>query len=127
MSREEEGATYKLKPIDLSNYKKLDENNGLAPYFRDVIRDELKKWCKDHKNPATGDPYDLYEDGLRIYTTINPRMQLYAEEAVAKQVPSLQKVLNAQTIHPERTGLERSYQYPGIADAQHRTVAKYGG
>ncbi len=93
---EEEGRNYKLKPIDISNYKKLDENNGLAPYFRDVIRDELKKWCKDHKNPATGEPYDLYEDGLRIYTTINPRMQLYAEEAVAKQVPGLQKVLNAQ-------------------------------
>ncbi len=94
---EEEGRKYKLKPIDLSNYRKLDENNGLAPYFRDVIRDDLKKWCKDHKNPATGEPYDLYEDGLRIYTTINPRMQLYAEEAVAKQVPSLQKVLNTQT------------------------------
>jgi penicillin-binding protein 1A len=93
---EEQGHTYKLKPIDLSNYKKLDENNGLAPYFRDVIRDELKKWCRDHKNPATGDNYDLYEDGLRIYTTINPRMQLYAEEAVAKQVPGLQKVLNTQ-------------------------------
>jgi penicillin-binding protein 1A len=93
---EEQGRNFKLKPIDLSNYKKLDENNGLAPYFRDVIRDDLKKWCKDHKNPATGEPYDLYEDGLRIYTTINPRMQLYAEEAVAKQVPSLQKVLNSQ-------------------------------
>jgi penicillin-binding protein 1A len=93
---EAEGKSYKLKPIDLSNYKKLDENNGLAPYFRDVIREELKKWCKEHKNPATGEPYDLYEDGLRIYTTINPRMQLYAEEAVAKQVPSLQKLLNMQ-------------------------------
>jgi penicillin-binding protein 1A len=93
---EDEGRKYKLKPIDLSNYKKLDENNGLAPYFRDVIRDELKKWCKEHKNPATGESFDLYEDGLRIYTTINPRMQLYAEEAVAKQVPSLQKVLNTQ-------------------------------
>ena len=93
---EEQGRNFKLKPIDLSNYKKLDENNGLAPYFRDVIREDLKKWCKDHKNPASGDPYDLYEDGLRIYTTINPRMQLYAEEAVAKQVPNLQKILSAQ-------------------------------
>jgi len=91
-----EGAKLKLKPIDLTNYKKLDENNGLAPYFRDVIRDELKKWCKDHKNPATGEPYDLYEDGLRIYTTINPRMQLLADEAVVKQLPVLQKALNAQ-------------------------------
>jgi penicillin-binding protein 1A len=93
---ETEYQSLRLKPIDLSNYKKIDQNNGLAPYFRDVIRDELKKWCKDHKNPDTGEPYNLYEDGLKIYTTINPRMQLYAEEAVAKHMPVLQKVLAAQ-------------------------------
>ncbi len=93
---EAEASRLKLKPIDLSNYKKIDENNGLAPYFRDVIRDELKKWCREHKNPATGKPYDLYEDGLKIYTTINPRMQLYAEEAVAKHMPILQKAMDAQ-------------------------------
>ncbi|MBS1974178.1 MAG: penicillin-binding protein, partial [Bacteroidetes bacterium] len=92
----QEAVSYKSKPIDLSNFKKINENNGLAPYFRDVIRDELKKWCKAHKNPATGDPYNLYEDGLRIFTTINPRMQTYAEEAVAKHLPVLQKVLSAQ-------------------------------
>jgi len=84
----------KAEPIRL-NYRKLDENNGLAPYFRDVIRDDLKRWCKDHTNPD-GDPYDLYADGLRVYTTINPRMQLYAEEAVASKLPLLQKALNQQ-------------------------------
>jgi penicillin-binding protein 1A len=84
------------KPIQL-NYKRQDENTGLAPYFRDVLRDDLKKWCKEHENPATGEPYDLFEDGLRIYTTINPRMQLYAEEAVAKQMPALQRVLSSQS------------------------------
>jgi penicillin-binding protein 1A len=93
---ENEAGSLKQKPIDLSNYKKVDENNGLAPYFRDFIREELKKWCKDHINPATKEPYNLYEDGLRIYTTINPRMQLYAEEAVAKEMPILQKTLSAQ-------------------------------
>jgi penicillin-binding protein 1A len=92
----DEASKLKLKPIDLTNYRKLDENNGLAPYFRDVIRDELKKWCKEHKNPATNEPFDLYEDGLRIYTTINPRMQLLADEAVAKQLPLLQKSMNMQ-------------------------------
>jgi len=92
-----EAAKYKALPIDMSNYKKLDENNGLAPYFRDILREELKRWCKEHKNPATGEPYNLYEDGLRVYTTINPRMQLYAEEAVASRLPVLQKALNAQT------------------------------
>ncbi|HWB90621.1 MAG TPA: transglycosylase domain-containing protein [Puia sp.] len=89
-------AKWKALPIDLSNYKKVDENNGLAPYFRDVIRSELQKWCKEHKNPATGEPYNLYGDGLKIYTTINPRMQLYADEAVAKQLPILQRALSSQ-------------------------------
>jgi len=84
----------KKMPIRL-NYKKMDENNGIAPYFLDVIRDELKKWCKDHEN-SEGENYDLYADGLRIYTTINPRMQLYAEEAVARHMPVLQRVLSSQ-------------------------------
>ncbi|MBC7902210.1 MAG: transglycosylase domain-containing protein [Gemmatimonadaceae bacterium] len=92
---EKESDKLKMVPIVL-NYKKQDENNGLAPYFRDVIRNDIKKWCKEHNNPATGNPYDIYKDGLRIYTTINPRMQLYAEEAVAKHLPTLQKVLNSQ-------------------------------
>ena len=86
--------TLKALPIKL-NYKKLDENNGLAPYFRDIIRDDLKKWCKEHTN-SDGEPYDLYADGLKVYTTINPRMQLYAEEAVASKLPQLQKALNQQ-------------------------------
>jgi penicillin-binding protein 1A len=93
---EEEAKILKLKPIPL-NYKKVDESTGLAPYFREVLRTEIKKWCKDHINPATKEPYDIYADGLRIYTTINPRMQLYAEEAVAKQMPTLQKVLSSQS------------------------------
>ena len=93
---EGEATRLKTKPIDLSNYKKVDENNGLSPYFRDVIRNELQKWCKEHKNPATGEPFNLYSDGLKIYTTINPRMQLYADEAVAKQMPILQRALASQ-------------------------------
>lgn len=84
-----EGEKIKVQPIPL-NYKKLDENTGLAPYFRDVVRDHMKKWCKEHTK-ANGDPYNLYQDGLKIYTTINPRMQLYAEEAVGKHLSALQK------------------------------------
>lgn len=84
-----EAEKIKVQPIPL-NYKKLDENTGLAPYFRDVVRDHMKKWCKEHTK-ANGDPYNLYQDGLKIYTTINPRMQLYAEEAVGKHLSALQK------------------------------------
>jgi penicillin-binding protein 1A len=93
---EEEAGLLKQKPIDMSHYRKLDENNGLAPYFRDVLRGELKKWCKDHVDPSTGEPFNLFEDGLKIYTTINPRMQVYADEAVAEQMPLLQQMLDAQ-------------------------------
>ncbi|MBO9561831.1 MAG: penicillin-binding protein [Niastella sp.] len=89
-----EAARLKKEPIRL-NYKKMDENNGIAPYFLDVIREELKKWAKDHKK-ANDEEYDLYADGLKIYTTINPRMQLYAEESVIKHLPVLQRALAAQ-------------------------------
>ena len=83
------------KPIVL-NYKKLNENAGLAPYFRMVLGEDMKQWCKKHKK-ANGENYNLYKDGLKIYTTINPKMQLYAEEAVAKHMAYMQKVLNSQS------------------------------
>ena len=85
----------KLQPIKL-NYKKLDENGGIAPYFREVLRDEIKKWCKENKNPKTGNPYNIYKDGLKIYTTINPRMQEYAEIAIFRHMQNMQKVFNNQ-------------------------------
>ena len=86
-----------LKALPLvTNFKKLDENNGLGPYFRSYLGEYMKKWCKEHKK-NNGDPYNLYRDGLKIYTTINPRMQLYAEEAVARHMAYLQKEFNKQS------------------------------
>lgn len=86
-----------LKALPLvTNFKKLDENNGLGPYFRSYLGEYMKKWCKEHKK-NNGDPYNLYRDGLKIYTTINPRMQLYAEEAVAKHMAYLQREFNKQS------------------------------
>ncbi|MEY4278312.1 MAG: hypothetical protein RL377_316, partial [Bacteroidota bacterium] len=85
-----------LKQLPVAtNFKKLDENNGLGPYFRMNLGEFMKKWCKEHKK-SNGDSYNLYRDGLKIYTTINPRMQLYAEEAVARHMAYLQKEFNNQ-------------------------------
>jgi penicillin-binding protein 1A len=84
----------KKLPINL-RYRKLDENTGYAPYFREILKDEISDVLKDVKKPDGGS-YDIYEDGLKIYTTINPRMQEYAEEAVALQLPVLQKNVDAQ-------------------------------
>lgn len=87
--------TLKKQPIELK-FKKMDDNMGVAPYFRSVLTKKLLAWCKEHKNPKTGNPYDLYRDGLKIYTTINPKMQKYAEEAVVMHMSALQKKFNAQ-------------------------------
>lgn len=88
-----EATKCKAKPIEM-NYRKLDENSGYAPYFREVLREDLKTILKGIKKPD-GDTYDIYDDGLKIYTTINPRMQEYAEEAIAEWMPTMQKYLNA--------------------------------
>ena len=74
----------------------MDENTGYAPYFREVLRDEVRDSIERIRKTKWRS-YDIYQDGLKIYTTINPRMQEYAEEAVASQMPVLQKALNAQT------------------------------
>ena len=89
-----EAEQIKQTPIVL-NYHKINEANGLAPYFRMVLVEQLKDWCKTHTKPD-GTPYDLYSDGLRIYTTINPQMQKYAEAAVAQHLSYMQTVLNNQ-------------------------------
>ncbi len=90
-----EAKKLKALPIDMTHYKKLDENTGYAPYFREVLKEEVREALKDLEKP-NGGKYDIYQDGLKIYTTINPRMQEYAEEAAASQLPVLQKALNAQ-------------------------------
>lgn len=66
------------------------QNTGLAPYFREYLRDDLTKWCNENKKPD-GTTYNLYKDGLKIYTTINSKMQSYAEQAVKEHLKKLQK------------------------------------
>jgi penicillin-binding protein 1A len=84
----------KATPIKLS-YKKMDENTGYAPYFREELKESVREVLKTVKKP-NGDSYDIYNDGLKVHTTINPRMQEYAEEAAALQMPVLQKALNTR-------------------------------
>lgn len=76
-------------PLKLSFHPE-DHNEGLAPYLREYLRDVfLKKWCAENRKPD-GRKYDVYRDGLKIYTTIDSRMQRYAEEAVSEHLPVLQ-------------------------------------
>jgi len=75
------------------NFKKASHNEGLAPYFREYFRGELKKWCATHTKPD-GTNYNAYTDGLKVYTTINSRLQQFAEEGMRTHMSSLQKDFN---------------------------------
>ena len=68
-------------PLDMSHFNIKDHNTGQATYFREFLRGYLNEWAKNTTR-ADGTPYNIYRDGLRIYTTIDSRMQNYAEEAV---------------------------------------------
>jgi penicillin-binding protein 1A len=70
-----------LIPIDMSHFGVMDHNSGQATYFREFLRGHLTEWAKNTTRPD-GKPYNIYRDGLRIYTTIDSRMQHYAEEAI---------------------------------------------
>ena len=76
-------------PIEL-DFKRTNHNDGLAPYFREYLRKYMKGWLKENKKPD-GSEYNIYADGLKIYTTIDSRIQQYAEEAVATYMPILQE------------------------------------
>ena len=92
----EEGAKKILeqKPIVL-HFQPESHTDGIGTYFREYLRDFMKNWVKENKK-ADGSEYDIYKDGLKIYTTIDSRMQTYAEEAMKQHLTNLQQELSSQ-------------------------------
>jgi penicillin-binding protein 1A len=87
----ESSAADSLKQLPLSlNYNRVTHHHGLAPYFREYLKNELVEWCAKQKD-ALGQPYNLYTSGLKIYTTLDSKMQTYAEESMTKQMGILQQ------------------------------------
>lgn len=82
----EEYQKYSKEDLGLK-YRKLDHNTGVAPYFREVVRKKVQEILEE----KFGEYYDIYADGLKIYTTIDPTLQKYADEAVQKHMANLQK------------------------------------
>ncbi|MBO7201879.1 MAG: transglycosylase domain-containing protein [Bacteroidales bacterium] len=82
---QEEYDEKKEKPINMTKYLPQTHNDGTATYLREYVRTYMKDWCKKHKKPD-GEYYDVHKDGLRVYTTIDSRMQRYAEAAVAEHL-----------------------------------------
>ncbi len=104
------------------NYRRIDHNTGIAPYFREKIRTQAQEILEDEY----GDEYDIYSDGLKIYTTIDAQLQDYAEQAVAQQMTRLQDEFNrhwkGQTPwarHPQvyTNALRQSRRYQKMKDA----------
>ena len=74
----------------VTDYKATNHINGLAPHFREQLRLWLKEWATSHINPSTGEPYNIYKDGLKVYTTIDSRIQKHAEDAVHEHLSEWQ-------------------------------------
>jgi len=92
----EEASNAKEKPLGLE-LKIANYGEGLGPYFRAVLKDQIKKEFANLKIVrADGTPYDLDRDGLKIYTTINMSMQQYAEDAQKEWMKQLQSKFSAQ-------------------------------
>ncbi|MEX2379528.1 MAG: penicillin-binding transpeptidase domain-containing protein, partial [Vicingaceae bacterium] len=89
---QEQFDSLKLLPLQL-NYSKVNHKEGVAPYFREMLRSKLKALFDEKDKDgnfvlrkANGEPYDIYKDGLKIYTTLNYKMQTYAEWAVKEHL-----------------------------------------
>lgn len=87
--------TLKVKPIDCSEFKPEENYDGQAKYFREAVAKYLSGWCDENG-------LDLYTAGLKIYTTVDSRLQKYAEEAAVKQMKQVQRNFNSHwgTTHP---------------------------
>lgn len=77
-----------LTPLSL-DYRDYDHNDGLAPYFREEVRKQLLKWVNEQQ--GNGQEYNIYTSGLKIYTTLDYKMQVLAEEAMQEHMQKLQE------------------------------------
>ena len=87
ISQEEKDSLQNL-PLKI-NFTPESHNDGLATYFREYLRGYLKKWVKNNPKP-NGESYNINRDGLKIYVTLDSRMQQYAQEAVQEHMANLQ-------------------------------------
>lgn len=123
----EEGEKAKEQPLDLKLHI-AHYGDGLAPYFRAVLKEEIRKEFKRLSiTKADGSPYDLDRDGLKVYTPINYTMQRYAEEAQKEWMEKMQRDFDRQyrNVDPFKganaklltSGMRRSDRYRVLKDA----------
>lgn len=140
------------EPLNIDNYKVQNHSTGIATYFRERLRtmmtaqkpdrnryaswqgqqfyedslawelDPLYGWCNKNINKKTGEAYNLYQDGLKIYTTIDSRMQQYAEDAVHKHVvETLQPLFDKERKGTKNAPYGNSVTYSEVEKALNRS------
>ncbi|WP_428741638.1 penicillin-binding protein 1A [Tenacibaculum sp.] len=77
------------------NFTPESHSDGLATYFREHLKQFLKKWAEHNPKP-NGEPYNIYKDGLKVYVTIDSRMQQYGEEAMEEHMANLQSFFDKE-------------------------------
>ena len=118
-------------PIEI-DYQIVDHKDGIAPHFRESLRSELKelfaqkdargryKYCK-----KDGTPYDIYEDGLKIYSTINVSLQKYAEQAVQRHLQEdIQPAFSRNNATVKRYPFGDTYNGSPVTDATINNIMK---
>ncbi len=115
---EADGAKYKAQPLDL-RYSLITYNQGPAPYFLEMIRPALTTWCMNHTK-ADGTPYNLYNDGLKIYTTVDYSLQRYARNAVNEHMKQLQSLFDEHWKNRDPWGSDKS-----VLDRAVRRTGRY--
>ncbi|GGW56794.1 penicillin-binding protein 1A [Winogradskyella epiphytica] len=113
-----------LQKTDLDlNYSPESHREGIATYFREYLRGFMRDWANDENNrKPDGSKYDLYTDGLKIFTTIDSRMQKYAEDAIEQHMPRLQAEFDHQNT-PERN---KTAPFVGLTQSEVNTLMNNG-
>lgn len=114
---QEQYDTLKTLPIKL-DYSVESNYDGQASYFREAVADYLRDWCRDNG-------YDLYTSGLKIYTTIDTRLQKYAEAAARKQMSAVQRNFRNHWGKTNPWQDERHQEIPGFIEGIARKLPIY--
>ncbi|MBN2742933.1 MAG: transglycosylase domain-containing protein [Marinilabiliaceae bacterium] len=118
----EEAEKWRNTPMKV-NYTRIDQNSGVAPYFRERIRVKAVEILNDEY----GDRYDIYTDGLKIYTTIDSRLQNYADQSSQQHMAALQKEFNDHWKNKEPWHATPNILKDAIRKSNRYTAAKKQG
>lgn len=112
------------QPIKL-DFSPEGHNDGMATYFREYLRSWLSDWIENNPNPATGEKYNLYNDGLKVNVTIDSRMQKIGEKSVTDHMKNLQEEFDSQNTKlktaPFRDVTEKEVNEKILASAMRRS------